>query len=178
MAVEKIRNTENFYQTVNFHFRVLFEQPAEFKFPKDFTRAAQVKSDLLQEKPLDIGFQSVSGLDSTLDTETIKEGGENHFEHVIPVRRKYGPLILKRGVLTTGESRITKWLKLAFDDHFVIPFSSVQIKLLNQEHEPLMHWTINNVWPRSWKLGELNAERGEVLIETLELNYNYLILNE
>jgi phage tail-like protein len=136
-----------------------------------------VNKDLAEKMPLDICFQSVSGLDSTLDTETVKEGGENHFEHIIPVRRKYGPLILKRGLLTPNESRITKWLKLAFDDHFVIPFSSAQIKLLNEDNEPLMHWTINNVWPRSWKLGELNAERGEVLIETLELNYNYLIVN-
>ena len=41
-----------------------------------------------------------------------------------------------------------------------------------------MLWTINNVWPRSWKMGELNAEQGAVLIETLELNYNRLILSE
>jgi hypothetical protein len=38
-----------------------------------------------------------------------------------------------------------------------------------------MYWVVNNVWPRSWKMGELNAERGEVLLETLELNYNKLL---
>lgn len=157
MAVEKLRNTDNFYQTVNFHFRV------------EFVRESQA---------LDISFQSVTGLDSTLETETIKEGGENRFEHVIPVRRKYGPLVLKRGLLTPGESGITKWFKQVFDDEIVTPIPTVHIKLLNEEHQPLMQWTINNVWPRSWKIGELNAERGEVLIETLELNYNYLVLTE
>jgi phage tail-like protein len=157
MAVEKTRNTENFYQTVNFHFRVEFRSEAQ---------------------SLDISFQSVTGLDSTLDTETVKEGGENRFEHVVPVRRKYGPLILKRGLLTPAESGITKWLKKVFDDQIVKPIETVHIKLLNQDHQPLMQWTINNVWPRSWKIGELNAERGEVLIETMELNYNYLKLDE
>ncbi|HRN57333.1 MAG TPA: phage tail protein, partial [Agriterribacter sp.] len=157
MAVEQVRNTDHFYQTVNFHFRV------------EFVREAQA---------LDISFQSVTGLDSTLDTETVKEGGENRFEHVIPVRRRYGPLILKRGVLTPAESGITKWFNQVFDDEKVTPIPTVHIKLLNEEHQPLMHWTVNNVWPRSWKIGELNAERGEVLIETLELNYNYLILND
>lgn len=152
-----MRNAENFYQTVNFHFRVHFETEAE---------------------ALDIRFQSVSGLDSTLETETIKEGGENHFEHVVPVRRKYGPLILKRGMLTPGESGITKWFQKVFDDEQVKPIKTVEIQLLNEAHEPLIHWTVNNVWPRSWKIGELNAERGEVLIETLELNYNYLLLKE
>lgn len=157
MAVQKIRTTENFYQTVNFHFSV------------EFIREAQ---------SLDIGFQSITGLDSTLETERIKEGGENRFEHVIPVRRKYGPLILKRGLLTPTESGITKWFQQVFDDEKVIPIPTVHIKLLNEEHQPLMQWTINNVWPLSWKIGELNAERGEVLIESLELNYNYLRLNE
>lgn len=157
MAVEKTRNADNFYQTVNFHFSV------------EFVREAQA---------LDISFQSVTGLDSTLETETIKEGGENRFEHVVPVRRRYGPLTLKRGLLTPSESGITKWFKEVFDNQIVVPIPTVHIKLLNEEHQPLMQWTINNVWPRSWKIGELNAERGEVLIETLELNYNYLVLDE
>lgn len=145
------------YQTVNFHFKV------------DFNFDAQDKTD--------IRFQSVTGLDSTLDTEQVREGGENRFEHVLPVRRKYGPLTLKRGLLKPSDSALTKWLKQAFDDEQVVPLSTVTISLLNEEHKPLMHWTVNNVWPRSWKVGELNAEQGAVLIETLELNYNRLLFD-
>jgi len=148
---------DNFDQTVNFHFKVSFK----------FTGQANDN--------IDIRFQSVSGLDSTLDTETIKEGGENRFEHVIPVRRKYGPLVLKRGLLKPGNSKLTDWLKEAFDNELVLPLRSLDISLLNPDHEDLMRWRVNNVWPRSWKIGELNADRGEVLIETLELNYNTLI---
>lgn len=148
---------DKFYQTVNFHFKV------SFKFRKQ------------DGDNVDIRFQSVSGLDSTLDTETIKEGGENRFEHVIPVRRKYGPLILKRGLLMPSDSKLTVWLKEAFDNENVMPVPSLDISLLGPDHKDLMFWTVNNVWPRSWKVGELNAERGEVLIETLELNYNTLI---
>jgi phage tail-like protein len=148
---------EDFYQTVNFHFKV------------EFT---------LNEEGIDVRFQSVSGLDVTLDTEQVKEGGENRFEHVLPVRRKSTPLILKRGLLKPSASGLTRWLQRAFNDEEVEPVDIVTIKLLNEEHKPLMLWTINNVWPRSWKIGELNAENGAVLIETLELNYNRLILSE
>lgn len=77
--------------------------------------------------------------------------------------------------MLTPSSYVTSWLKQAFDNEKVEPLPTVDIALLNENHEPLMYWTINNVWPRSWKVGELNAERGEVLIETLELNYNRLI---
>jgi phage tail-like protein len=145
------------YQTVNFHFKVEFN---------------------LGKEDIDVRFQSVSGLDSTLDTEQLKEGGENRFEHVMPVRRKYGPLTLKRGLIKPSDSGISAWLKKAFDDEEVVPIETVVIKLLNEEHRPLMSWTINNVWPRSWKIGELNAEQGAVLIETLELNYNRLLLDK
>jgi len=148
---------DNFYQTVNFHFKV------------EFT---------LNEEDVDIRFQSVSGLDVTMDTEQVKEGGENRFEHVLPVRRKCSPLILKRGLLKPSGSGLTRWLQKAFDEEEVDPIDTVVIKLLNEEHKPLMLWTINNVWPRSWKMGELNAEQGAVLIETLELNYNRLLLSE
>lgn len=157
MSLTKRDSPEDYYQIPNFHFKVEFSTNGN---------------------AFDIRFQSVSGLDSTIETETVKEGGENRFEHVIPVRRKYGPLVLKRGILAVGESDITKWLKQAFDDQDVEPIGTVHIQLLNEAHQTLLQWTINNVWPRSWKIGELNAERGEVLIETLELNYNYLILAE
>jgi phage tail-like protein len=145
---------ETFYQTVNFHFQVEFN---------------------LGKEKVDIKFQSVTGLDSTLETEPVKEGGENRYEHAVPVRRKYGPLTLKRGLIKPSESGISAWFKKAFDDEKVEPIATVMIKLLNEAHKPLMVWTINNVWPRSWKVAELNAEQGAVLIETLELNYNRLL---
>jgi phage tail-like protein len=146
---------ENFYQTVNFHFSVEFS--------------------MLPSESIDVRFQSVAGLDSTIDTESVKEGGENRFEHVIPVRRKYGPLTLKRGLLTPATSKLTVWLKKAFDEELIEVIPTITVVLLGEDHKPVMKWTLNNVWPRSWKVGELNAERGEVLIETLELNYNRLI---
>ena len=148
---------DNPYQTVNFHFSVSFA--------------------LDGAKAVDVKFQSVTGLDGTVDIETIKEGGENHYEHVVPTRRKYGPLVLKRGLLSPALSGVTTWLQKAFDDGKFEPLNTVQVTLLDEEHQPLMHWVVNNVWPRSWKLGELNAERGEILIETLELNYNKLLFN-
>jgi phage tail-like protein len=149
--------SDNFYQTVNFHFKV------------EFT---------LNEEDLDVRFQSVSGLEVSIDTEQVKEGGENRFEHVLPVRGKCSPLVLKRGLLKPSDSALTRWLQDAFDNESITPIDTVTIKLLNEEHKPLMLWTINNVWPRSWKMAELNAEQGAVLIETLELNYNRLLFSE
>ncbi len=143
----------SFYQIVGFHFKVFF-------------------FDLPNEAEADVKFQSISGLDVQIEKETVKEGGENRFEHSLPGRSKYTTLTLKRGILTPENSGITKWFQNAFQKQQILPLSRVDIELLNEEHDILMQWELSHVWPVSWKLAELNAERGEVLIETLELNYN------
>ncbi|HEY2720699.1 MAG TPA: phage tail protein [Chitinophagaceae bacterium] len=147
----------NAYQTVNFHFRVNFD---------------------LDSSGSEIGFQSVTGLDSTIETESIKEGGENGFTHKAPLRRSHTSLVLKRGLISPSQSKITSWLQDAFNNETVEPRQQVMVVLLDEESNPLMHWTLTNVWPISWKMGELNAEQGAVMIETLELNYNKLSFDD
>lgn len=139
-------------QNVGFHFAVTFNG--------------------LGEKDIDARFQSVSGLDVKLDTEEIREGGENRFVHVVPTRRRYTDLTLKRGLLSPAAgSEITAWCMRAFEEMKVIPVN-LQVCLLDQDHKILMSWDVRHVRPKSWKVAELNAERGEVLIETMELSYN------
>jgi phage tail-like protein len=145
------------HQIVGFHFKVFF-------------------FDLPDEKEVDVKFQSITGLDVQIEKESLKEGGENRFEHSLPGRSKYSALTLKRGIITPNKSGLTTWCQDAFQKRVIRPLSQIDIELLNAEHDILMQWEIAHVWPVSWKIGELNAERGEVLIETLELSYNYFQL--
>jgi len=159
-------NPAQVYQNVGFHFRVIFEGLKD-----DEGNSADISTD----SSVEMRFQSVSGLDASIETETVKEGGENRFEHVIPVRRRYGPLVLKRGLLLLKDSALSQWFRRAFEDQKVEPLNHIAIQLLNEKHEPLLYWRAEWVWPKSWRISELNAERGEVLIETLELNYNRFV---
>lgn len=145
------------HQIVGFHFKVSF-------------------LNLPEAKAVDVKFQSVTGLDVSVEKEALKEGGVNEFEHSVPGRRKYTTLTLKRGMLTPDDSALTIWFQQAFQDLKIEPISGVDVELLNEKNEPMMKWQLSHIWPVSWKVGELNAERGEVLIETLELNYNYFKL--
>ncbi len=146
------------YQMVGFHFMVTFH-------------------DLEGNKDLDVRFQSVSGLDVQMDTETWKEGGENHFEHIIPGRSKFSStLTLKRGLIKPKSSGLTDWCINTFNHLKIKPLPLVSVELLNPEHLVLIKWDVQHVWPKSWKIAELNAERSEVLIETLELNFNRFLL--
>ncbi len=146
--------SDTIHQIVGFHFRVVF-----LKLPEG--------------EEVDMKFQSISGLDVQIEKEALKEGGVNGFEHSVPGRRKYTTLTLKRGIVVPENSGLTTWCQNAFHKMIITPIETAIVELLNPDHQTMMKWTLSHVWPVSWKVAELNAERGEVLIETLELNYNY-----
>jgi len=115
-------------------------------------------------------FQSVSGLTVTLETEDIAEGGENRFKHKLPVRSDYSNLVLKRGLV--AKSDLINWCRSAIEDFDIEPVNVV-VKLLNGDHEPLMTWNVVHAWPVKWEVSDFDAEENKVVIESIELVYNY-----
>jgi phage tail-like protein len=144
-----------YYPPVGFHFKVKF---------------LNIGNDN------DVRFQSVSGLNVEYDSETIKEGGENRYEHKLPVRSKYPDLSLKRGMLT--DSRLIKWFLdiLQQRDFINNKPAEINISLLNEQHQPLRSWNVKNAWPKKWSVSDLNAQENTLVIETLDLSYSYFTL--
>lgn len=144
-----------YYPPVGFHFKV------------EFTG--------LGKNDNDTRFQAVTGLTVEYETEAVKEGGENRFEHTLPVRTKYPDLTLKRGMLLP-DSKIFEWCMKAFQDREFTP-SDIIITLLNNEHEPIRTWNVVKAWPKKWAITELNAETSSIVIETLDLRYQYFTVS-
>lgn len=118
----------------------------------------------------DVRFQAVSGLSVEYEYESFKEGGENRFEHKLPVRTRYTDMVLKRGMLT--DSEVTNWLLNAFRDREFKP-SNITIILMNEQGNPLRTWKVAHAIPKKWLVSDLNANDNAVVIETLELTYQY-----
>ncbi|MEL6867960.1 MAG: phage tail protein [Bacteroidota bacterium] len=140
----------DYYPPVGFHFVVAFELPT-------------VTTG-------DFQFQEVSGLSVSLETETLVEGGENRFTYELPTRTKYDHLVLKRGMLIG--SVLFQWAKEALENFNFIPTNLI-ITLLNENHIPITAWYVVNAYPVKWSVTDLNAEQSSIVIESLELNYNY-----
>jgi phage tail-like protein len=138
------------YPQVGFHFLVAFE--------------------LFPQFPNDVRFQEVSGLTVTMESEPFKEGGENRFVHQLPVRSSYNELILKRGKFMG--SGILHWCKNAIENFEFKP-TNIMISLLNDDHLPLYNWYVINAIPKRLEVSGFNAERSEVVIETMALHYQY-----
>ncbi|MEM0517016.1 MULTISPECIES: phage tail protein [Aequorivita] len=121
----------------------------------------------------DAQFQSVMGLSVDIETEEFAEGGENRFKHKFPVRSKFPNLVLKRGMVT--DSELIKWCRNAIESFQFEPVD-LTVKLLNEKHEPIITWNVVHAYPVKWDVAELNAEESKVMIETIELAYNYFTL--
>jgi phage tail-like protein len=141
-----------YYPPVGFHFRVEF---------------VNIGNDN------DIRFQSVSGLSVEYDMESFKEGGENRFEHKLPVRTKYPDLALKRGMLR--DSKVVEWCQDAFRNRVFKP-AQVNVSLLDGQHNPLRTWQVMRAWPRKWSVSDFNAGENAVVVESLELAYSHFTL--
>lgn len=140
----------SYYPPVGFHFKVEFTgiSPQEF----------------------DVQFQSVTGLTSELEVEELAEGGENRFKHALPVKSKYSNLVLKRGIVL--DSNLIKWCKKAIEDFEFSPLD-LTVKLLNEAHEPLLSWSVVHAIPVKWEVDEFNSMESKIMMESLELRYNY-----
>ncbi|MGB1450867.1 MAG: phage tail protein, partial [Marinirhabdus sp.] len=54
--------------------------------------------------------------------------------------------------------------------------TDLTVKLLNEAHEPLITWNVVHAYPVKWDVGDFNAEENKLVIETIELAYNYFTL--
>ncbi len=125
----------------------------------------------LNNQEVESRFQSVTGLSVDMQTEPLKEGGENRFEHTLPVRTKYNPLVLKRGLVK--DSKMLEWCMDAILNFDIRPMNLL-VRLLNLNNpQPLVIWEVIHAWPKKWSISDLNAEQNSLAIESLELNYSY-----
>ncbi len=138
------------YPQTGFHFSVVFE--------------------LFPQLPNDIRFQEVSGLTVTMEMEALKEGGENRFTHQLPVRASYPELVLKRGKFMG--SGILSWCMNAIENFEFKP-TNILISLLDENHMPLYNWYVINAIPKRLEVSGFSADKSEIVIETLALNYQY-----
>ena len=138
------------YPFTGFHFLVVFE--------------------IFPQVPNDFRFQEVTGLSASVNVDTYNEGGENRFVHRLPGRTTYTDLTLKRGMgLISG---VTAWCIDAIENFNYHP-TNILVSLLNEDHLPVSSWYVANAYPIKYEISGLNAENGQILIESMTLRYEY-----
>jgi phage tail-like protein len=118
--------------------------------------------------PVDIMFQKVSGLSSTVETYPVEEGGQNLYTQLLPKKISHENLVLERGLV------IGSPLVLEFNAAMSLckfKPSNVLVNLLDNTNIPIATWLFMKAYPVKWHVADLDATANSVVIETMELTY-------
>lgn len=114
-----------------------------------------------------IGFTEVSGLTSEVQPIEYREGNDPTY-HVIKMSgmRKFNNITLKRGQYR-GDNEFWQWLNtVALNKP---ERRTIQIKLLDETHNPIFTWTVANSWPCKIDGPAFKSTGNEVATESIEL---------
>ena len=145
--------------------------PAGFHFKVDFVSVDGLSDDTEQR------FQEVSGLTVEVEVEEFKEGGENRFTYKFPKRAKYPNLVLKRGLLTN--TKIVDWLKESMYGYFwatpypYVTTTDIIITLMDEAGNEAAVWNVVQAYPLKMSTSDFKASDNSIVVETIELAYQY-----
>jgi len=129
----------------------------------------------------DAAFSECDGLEMTMDTKTIREGGNNTAQIRLLGPVNYGQLTLKRGL--TSNFDLWSWfeaqqfgtaqqLRNSFRGQVTVVLLSAQGKT------KIARWVLRNCLLTRLKAPPLNAKDGGVAIEELQISYESMTLGD
>ncbi len=126
------------------------------------------------DKDVRMGFTEVSGLDFETEVIEYREGNSVKYNKTKqPGMTKFSNVTLKRGTFEGDFDFFESWKKTYYfqekNKTGDLYRRTVTIKLLNEEHKPIILWVLENAWPSKIQSTDLKADANEVAIETMEL---------
>jgi phage tail-like protein len=127
------------------------------------------------------GFQECTGLEIEMDVQELVEGGRNDGTVRLVGRGKYGPIVLKRGMLFPrgGQvySELWAWLQnILAGTRPVARYNGVIDVLSGDSKDTVATWTFDRGLPSKIAGPQLNAKTGEIVIEEITIQHEGLRL--
>ena len=120
----------------------------------------------------DLRFTEVSGLDVETEVIEYRDGYSPEYSKIkMPGMMKYSNVTLKRGTFV-GLDSFSQWFNTITKEK--VERRPVTIKLLNEEHQPVVVWRLQNAFPVKIQSTDLKADGNEVAIETMEIAHEGL----
>lgn len=126
------------------------------------------------------GFTEVSGLDFETEVIEYREGSSPVYHKTKqPGLTKYANISLKRGTFLGDFKYFELWKKTMMFQEGAEKFRrDITIKLLDEEHKPIITWALSKAWPSKVQSTNLKADANEVAIESMDLVHEGLKIVE
>lgn len=117
---------------------------------------------LLEVDGIQIGiFSAVDGLEATVKTEEVREGGQNGYVHKLPGRIEWPDITLTKGLTQTDE--LFKWFEKTSGEKFAAKGNKITpttgaITALTHTLWRLRSWQLEGVYPVKWTGPKFSGE--------------------
>jgi phage tail-like protein len=118
-------------------------------------------------------FMEVSGLEAEVAAIDYRNGSEDIRVRKLPGLKKFKEVVLKRGII--ADLAFWNWILAAMKGD--VQRQEAAIKLLNEQRQEVMRWTLTRAWPGKWSGPGLNAKNSEIAIETIEIHHEGLAID-
>ena len=135
-----------------------------------------VEVDQVGGTRVEIGrFMEITGLEVTVQTEELEEGGQNGFVHRLPSRMTWPNIVLKRGI--TQNNSLIEWLNKSSGEQFganhnVLARTTASITLLGAGGKRLRTWVFDEAFPVKWTGPNFDESSSEFAVEQLEITHH------
>lgn len=124
---------------------------------------------------VNLGFTEVTGLDVETEVIEYRHGASPEYSKIkMPGMQKFSNITLKRGTFK-GDNQYYEWWNTVKMN--TIERRDVTIKLLDEQHLPVVTWVVKNAWPIKVQSTDLKADGNEVAIESIEIVHEGLTMN-
>lgn len=123
-----------------------------------------------------ISFQEATGLDPDAQSIEYRHSNSSASSTIkMPGIKKFGNVTLKKGIVLAN-GKFMGWLKQAKSAWKSPARDTITIKLMDQDGDPTMTWTLANAWPTRITSTDLKSDGNDVALEALDIAYDGLTI--
>ncbi|MBA3870550.1 MAG: phage tail protein [Chloroflexota bacterium] len=102
----------------------------------------------------------------TVETEEIKEGGQNSYSHKLPVRVTAGSATLRNGI--ASDLKLLNWYMDMLKGDIAAATRQITVTMFDSSRAALMVWSFRQAYPIKWSGPSLKTDGTSVGIEEIE----------
>lgn len=131
---------------------------------------------LFEVDGVEIGmFREIRGLNVSISTTELEEGGQNSFVHILPGRMSWPHLIFRRGV--TESNALFDWLNKSSGEGFAangnkLARATGAVTVISADGHRLRAWEFDGVFPIRWSGPDFDSESDNAIEEELEVAHH------
>ncbi|MBU3660679.1 MAG: phage tail protein [Flavobacteriales bacterium] len=122
----------------------------------------------------EIGFTEITGLDIEREVIEYRQGASPDYSKIkMPGLKKFSNITMKRGTFR-GNNEYFNWFTAVQLE--TVGRANITISLLDEFHQPVVVWNVQNAWPIKIQSGDLKADGNEVMIQSMEIVHEGLVI--